>query len=102
MTGTDWTRGVLGGAVLGGIGWGLLAVDAVGVSGGDLLLSRIDGAYLPVSVGISLLCLVIAVVLPKVGTLRTIAIALVVAPTSGWFVVGLLYMQTFAIVATWR
>jgi len=41
-------------------------------------------------------------VLPKVRILRTVAIALMVAPASGWFVVGLLYMQTFAIVATWR
>ena len=90
---------MLAGAVLGGIGWGLLAV---GASDDDTHLGRLGGMALPVAVGISLICLVVAVVLPRTRMLRTVAVALVVAPVSGWFVVGLLYLQAFAVVATWR
>ena len=102
MTGTDWTRGVLAGAVLGGIGWGLFAVDAVGVSGGHAHPARVGGGYLPVAVGISLVCLVVAVVLPRTRVLGTAAVALVVAPVSGWILVGLLYLQAVATVTVCR
>jgi len=102
LTGTDWTRGVLGGAVLGGIGWGLLAVDAVSVSSDDAYMGGGGGMKLPVAVVISLLCLVAAVVLPPTRVSRTVSVALVVAPVSGWFVVGLLYLQAVAIVAIAR
>ncbi|CAM5701267.1 hypothetical protein MAUB1S_00387 [Mycolicibacterium aubagnense] len=102
LTDTDWTRGVLAGAVLGGIGWGLLAVDAVSVSNDDAYMGTGGGMNLPVAVGISLLCLVVAGVLPRTRVSRTVAVALVVAPVSGWFVVGLLYLQALAMGSTWR
>ncbi len=102
MTGTDWTRGVLAGAVLGGFGWGLFAVDAIGVSGAESHLSRSAATGSPVAIGISLICLVIAVVLPRVGVFRAVALALVVAPMSGWFVVGVVYLQSLAVVTLWR
>lgn len=101
MTGTDWTRGVLAGAVLGGIGWGLLAVDAVSVSSDDAYPSG-GGMNLPVAVVISLLCLVVAGVLPRTRIWRTVAVALVIAPASGWIVAGLLYVQASAVVTLWR
>lgn len=102
MTGTDWTRGVLAGAVIGGIGWGLLAVDAVSLSSDDAYPGGEGGMKLPVAVVISLLCLVVAVVLPPTRVSRTVIVALVVAPLSGWFVVGLLYLQAVAVVAIGR
>ncbi|MUL75383.1 hypothetical protein [Mycolicibacterium sp. CBMA 226] len=101
MTGRDWIRGVLAGAVLGGIGWGLLAVDTVSLSSDDAYLGG-GGMNVPVAVVVSLLCLVIAGILARTPILRTVAVALVVAPASGWFVVGLLYVQAVAMVATHR
>lgn len=92
---------MLAGAVLGGIGWGLLAVDAVSMSSDDAYLGG-GGISSPAAVSISLVCLVVAGVLPRTGMLRTVAVALVVAPMSGWFVVGLLYLQALASVAVSR
>ena len=70
---------MLAGAVLGGIGWGLLAVDAVSMSSDDAYLGS-GGISSPAAVGISLVCLVVAGVLPRTGMLRPVAVALVVAP----------------------
>ncbi|MCX8561266.1 hypothetical protein OS122_10255 [Mycolicibacterium mucogenicum] len=52
--------------------------------------------------GVSLICLVIAAVLSRARMLSSVAVALVVAPVSVWFIVGLLYLQAIATVAMWR
>lgn len=101
MTGRDLTRGVLAGAVLGGVGWGLLAVGAMG-PGDDPHLDRVDGTNLSVAVSLSLLCLLIAALLLRARVLTSVAVALVVAPASVWFIVGLLYLQAVATVTMSR
>ena len=70
MTDTDWTRGVVAGAVSGGVGWGLVAVDAVGTAAHDVHVSRLIGTNCPVVVVISLMFLVVAGVLPRAGAHR--------------------------------
>ncbi len=70
--------------------------------GDDPNLDRIDTANLTVAVGVSLICLVIAAVLSRARMLSSVAVALVVAPVSVWFIVGLLYLQAIATVAMWR
>ncbi|SEA00092.1 hypothetical protein SAMN04488580_101437 [Mycobacterium sp. 283mftsu] len=101
MTGRDLTRGVLAGAVLGGIGWGLLAVGAMG-PGDDPHLDRVDGTNLTAAVCLSLICLLIAALLSRARVLTSVAVALVVAPASVWFIVGLLYLQAVATVTMYR
>ncbi|WP_155927077.1 hypothetical protein [Mycolicibacterium sp. CBMA 234] len=96
MTGTNWIRGVFAGGVLGGIGWGLLAVGAIGGPGDEIHLGGAVATYLLVAVGISVICLMIAGLLYRTRALRTAAVALAVAPVGGWIVVGLLYLQGLA------
>lgn len=93
---------MLAGALAGGVGWGLLAVEAVGESGDGPLPHRVDGAYLPVAVAVSVFCLVVAAVLPRTRILGAVAVALVVASASGWFIIGVLYVQVAAITAISR
>ncbi|MUL45108.1 hypothetical protein FZI85_00455 [Mycobacterium sp. CBMA293] len=84
------------GGVLGGIGWGLLAVGAIGGPGDEIHLGGAVATYLLVAAGISVICLMIAGLLYRTRALRTAAVALAVAPVGGWIVVGLLYLQGLA------
>ena len=101
MIGTDWTRGVLAGAVSGGVGWGLLAVGAMG-PGDDPHLDRVAGTNLTAAVSVLLICLLIAALLLRARVLSSVAVALVVAPVSVWCIVGLLYLQAVATVTVCR
>ncbi|MCX2712623.1 hypothetical protein [Mycolicibacterium sp. J2] len=95
--GTAWTRGVLAGAVLGGLGWGLFAALTVGARGDQSHLDAVFGRYLTVAGGISMMCLVISGLLARTRGLRAPAVALVVAPVSGWLVLGLQYVQSLVL-----
>ena len=80
---TDWTGGVLLGAVLGGICWGIFGTTVVG--------PHHVNSYLLGAVAVSALLLMVAVTLTR--TKRTLAVALVVALVSGWIILGLVYLQ---------
>ncbi|MFL0238260.1 hypothetical protein [Mycobacterium sp. SMC-17] len=70
--------------------------------GDDPHLDRVDGTNLSVAVSLSLLCLLIAALLLRARVLTSVAVALVVAPASVWFIVGLLYLQAVATVTMSR
>jgi hypothetical protein len=89
----DWPRGVLVGAVAGGIGWGLFAAATLGAGGDQAHLNTIIGPDLGVAVGISMLCLIVAAVLGRARVRRTAAVALAVAPASGWIILALVGLQ---------
>lgn len=98
--GTVWTRGLLAGAIVGGIGWGLFAAGTAGAPGDQAHLNAIIGRYLSVAGGISLICLLIAGLLgllARTRSLRTLAVALAVAPLSGWLFLGVQYLQSLVL-----
>ena len=95
--GIRWVRGLLAGAVLGGIGWGPFTALIVGTSGNQAHLSAIIGPRMTLAVAVSSLCLALGVALIRARLQRTVAIALIVASASGWIVFGLLYLQNLVL-----
>lgn len=90
---TNWTRGVLAGAVAGGIGWGLFAATTLAAPGDQAHLDATIGPALAVAAGISVLCLIAAATLGRARVARTTAVALTIAPASGWVIVALVCLQ---------
>lgn len=92
-------RGLLVGAVLGGLGWGLLAANTVGGRGDQGHLRAVAGLWLAGAVVVSLLCLGAAKVLwpaadgSRAAVRRTFAMALVTAPIGGWAFLFLQWLQ---------
>lgn len=84
---TDWTGGVLLGAVLGGICWGISGTKVVG--------PHHVNSYLLGAAVVSILLLICAALLTRAKP--TLAVALVIAPMSGWIVLGLVYLQTLVL-----
>jgi hypothetical protein len=94
----SWRAGVYGGAVLGGVTWGLIALLTIGASGDQVRHNAVDGGRLLVA---ALACFGVGVVglcLLRFGRnriLRALSLALVVAPVSGWWIVASLSAQHF-------
>jgi hypothetical protein len=92
-------RGLMVGAVLGGLAWGLLAANTVGSSGDQGHLRAVAGPWLADAVIVSLLCLGAAKVMwpaadgSRAAMRRTFAMALMTAPIGGWTFLFLQWLQ---------
>lgn len=92
-------RGLMLGAVLGGLGWGLLAANTVGGRGDQAHLRAVAGPWLTGAGLVSLLCLYSAKVMwpaadgSWAAMRRTFAMALVTAPMGGWAFLFLQWLQ---------
>lgn len=92
----SWRLGVYGGAALGAVIWGLIALFTIGGAGDQTQHNAVDGGRLLVA---ALACVPVGIValgLVRFGRnriLRTVGLALVVAPVSGWLIVASLGVQ---------
>jgi hypothetical protein len=93
------TSGILAGAALGGVAWGLLAARTIGASRSDTLWPSSTGRYLVAAAAVTVLCLVASTVLwpspdaPRAMRRRQLAIVLVTAPVGGWAYLFLQFLQ---------
>jgi hypothetical protein len=92
----SWRLGVYGGAALGGVGWGFIALFTIGAAGNQTQHNAVDGGRLLIAalacsaVGIIAFCLFH---FGRNRILRAVGLALLVAPLSGWLIVASLGVQ---------
>jgi hypothetical protein len=94
----SWRVGVYGGAALGGIVWGLIAIFTIGARGDQSQHDGVDGIRLLFAalacgaLGIVGLCLLR---LGRNRSVRTVGLGSVVASLSGWVIFASLSVQHF-------
>lgn len=98
MTGDlGWRPGVVGGAVVGGLFWGLVAAVTIGSPGDEASHAAADAHRLVLAAVVWSVLAAAGVALVGFGGyrhLRTVGLMLVVGPTGGWLVLGSLVLQT--------
>ena len=92
-----WRPGVFGGAVVGGLFWGLVAAVTVGAPGDDASHAAADGHRLVIA---TVAWMVLAAAGATLATFgghripRTVGLMLLVGPTGGWLVFASLVVQS--------
>ncbi|MCV7424854.1 hypothetical protein H7K45_30370 [Mycobacterium yunnanensis] len=92
-----WRAGVVGGALVGGLFWGLVAALTIGAPGDATSHAAADTHRLMLAAVVWLVLAAVGVALARFGGyrhLRTVGLTLVVGPTGGWLVLGSLVLQT--------
>lgn len=98
MTGEiGWRPGVFGGAVVGGLFWGLVAAVTIGAPGDEASHAAADAHRLVMATAVWVLLAVAGAALVRFGGhrhLRTIGLMLLIGPTGGWLVFASLVVQS--------
>lgn len=100
----SWRWAIYGGAVLGGVFWGVVAAVTVGAPGDDARHAVIVGPRLTLAAGITVVCLIVGGLLialtrtaPRVRLLRSLGAAVMIGPLGGWLIVASLALQGYAL-----
>jgi hypothetical protein len=92
-----WRPGVFGGAVVGGLFWGLVAAVTIGAPGDTASHAAADGHRLLLATVVWIVLAVAGAALTAFGRhriLRTVGLMLLVGPTGGWLVFASLAVQS--------
>jgi len=100
----SWRWAIYGGAVLGGVFWGVVAAVTVGAPGDDARHSEIVGPRLAMAAGITVACLIVGGLLialtrgaPRGRLLGSLGAAVMIGPLGGWLIVASLALQGYAL-----
>jgi hypothetical protein len=96
----NWRLGMYLGAVLGGLGWGVVALLTIGAPGDQAQHDAVDGTRLLIAAVVCIACAAAGGCLLAFGSLRTlrgVGLALLVGPMGGWLIVASLAVQRYAI-----
>ncbi|MBJ7336210.1 hypothetical protein [Mycolicibacterium sp.] len=92
----NWRRGVYGGAVVGGLFWGLVAGLTIGAPGDAASHAANDGHRMVVATAVWIVLAAAGATLARFGWhrhLRSLGLMLVIGPTGGWLIFGSLAAQ---------
>jgi len=92
-----WRPGVFGGAVVGGLFWGLVAAVTIGAPGDAASHADTDGHRLVLATVVWIVLALVGSALATFGghrILRTVGLMLVVGPTGGWLMFASLAVQS--------
>ncbi|MEU0497406.1 hypothetical protein [Mycobacterium sp. NPDC006124] len=93
----NWRVGVFGGAVLGGLFWGLVAAVTIGAPGDEASHAAADGHRLAIATVCWVALAAAGAALARFGGhrwARTLGLMLLMGPTGGWLVFGSLAVQS--------
>jgi len=102
----SWRWAVYGGAVLGGVFWGVVAAVTAGAPGDEALHAVQDRHRLVLAAVVTVGCLVVGGLIlglsgsraaPGLRLLRSLGVAVMIGPLGGWLVVASLALQGYAL-----
>jgi hypothetical protein len=92
-----WRTGVFGGALIGGLFWGLVAAVTIGAPGDDASHAAADGHRMMLATVAWLILAAAGAALARFAGprhLRTVGLMLLTGPTGGWLVFASLAVQS--------
>jgi hypothetical protein len=93
----SWRLGVYGGAIVGGIFWGLVALFTIGAPGDQAQHDAVDSHRVLLATAVWLVFGIVGanlVWLGRIRVVRSLGLALVVGPTGGWLIFASLALQS--------